>query len=503
MANKEKKNALVETGAQKVTIPENVRNNAGIKADFESKLFQKRVTFVNPQSDPERYSLDDYGLGILFSDVFSGVLRFVPEEKCWYYYKDGKWRKDNLGLVAEQCASELLEYLKSLNLEDVESQKLIELLSSYSKRQTMLKEAKRANPISLGEFDNKPHLLNCLNCTLDLTDKIPKRIEHSPEHLLTRQINADYVPNIDCKLWLKFTGEVMDGDPELCRYFQRAFGYTTVGDTSKECFFILYGSKTRNGKGTTCETIRHLMGDYGETFSAGCLSMRNPNSNYPSPELADLAGVRFVNVSEPQKGQKLNVALIKQLTGGDMVKARHLRKNTFEYRPQFKLFINTNHLLEIDDDTLFSSSRLKMIPFLRHFDENTRDESLKTTFREPKNMSGILNWLLEGYKFFREEDLEPPEKAIKALEDYRRESDTIALFIEQELDKTGDSKTWIKTGDLYKLYKLWCVKVDVDEKSQKDFVTALRNKNLVSRHNTEGHIVRGYTEKKIENADSN
>jgi putative DNA primase/helicase len=502
MANQTRKTVPAEAGTQKVAIPKEVARNDGIKEKFESKLFPKRIIFKNPQLDSERYPLNYYGFGTLFSDTFSTVLRYVPDVKSWYYYKEGKWREDKAGLVAEQAASELLEYLKSLNLEDEKMKEFIDTLSNYNKRLTMIKEARRVNPINLSEFDNKPHLLNCLNCTIDLSGKTPARVEHAPEHLLTRQTNAVYDSTANCIRWSQFAGEVMADDPSLRNYFQRVFGYAAVGDTSKECFFLLYGPHTRNGKGTTCETIRHLMGDYGETLSAGCLSMKNPNSNYPSPELADLAGVRFVNISEPQKGQKLNVALIKQLTGGDMVKARHLRKNTFEYRPQFKLFINTNHLLEIDDDTLFSSSRLKMIPFLKHFDENTRDESLKTTFRKPENMSGILNWLLKGYQLFKEKGLEPPEKAVKALEDYRRESDTIALFMEQELDETRDSKAWIKTGDLYKFYKLWCVKVDVDEKTQKDFVAALRNKNLVTRHNTDGHIVRGYKVKDVENTET-
>jgi putative DNA primase/helicase len=477
MANQEK-NVLARAGTQKVVILEAVRNNAGIKADFESRLFQKGVTFINPLTTPTKYPLNDYGIGILFADVFSCVLRFVPEQKSWYYYRVGKWREDKAGLVAEQAASELLEYLKSLNCEDKELQDFVGLLSNYGKRQIMLKEARRINPISLCEFDNKPYLLNCLNCMLDLLGMTPKQIEHRPEHLMTRQINAAYNPVAKCDRWLQFEDEVMVGDPALRKYFQKAFGYAAVGDTSKECFFILYGPQTRNGKGTTCETIRHLMGDYGETFSAGCLSMKNPNSNTPSPELADLAGVRFVNVSEPQKGQKLNVALMKQFTCGDTIKARHLRKNTFEYRPQFKLFVNTNHLLEIDDDTIFSSSRLKMIPFLKHFDEKTRDESLKTTFREPQNMSGILNWLIQGYTFFREEGLEPPPKAVEALTNYRRESDTVALFMEQQLDKESGAETRLKTGMLYDLYKSWCRDVDVDEKSQKDFVATLRKQKF-------------------------
>ena len=475
------------------------------KTTLEVKSSQGEINFINLFTDPKRYTFDDYGAGVLFADTFADRLRYVPEKKSFYHYADGVWGEDISSIRANQYANQMLQYLRSLvkeNIENEEFKGFVENLAKHSKRKTMIAEARSINPMSLCEFDNNPYLLNCKNCTLDLSDGIVKRLEHSPEHRLTRCTNVTYAPEAKCVRWETFSAEVMVGDMELQKYLQKSLGYALCGDTSKECFFLLYGPKTRNGKGTTCETMRYIMGDYGQTFSSGCLSMKNPNSNTPSPELSDLVGVRFANVSEPQKGQKLNVALIKQLTGGDMLKARALYQNSIEYRPQFKLFINTNHLLEIDDDTIFSSSRLKMIPFLRHFDEKTRNETLKVIFREPENVSGIFNWLLKGYELFKKEGLNPPKKAVDALTEYRRECDTIALFMEQRVDKLdSESKEYIKTGKLFEIYRQWCNEGDIDEKSQKDFVKALRDKNLVIRHNTAGHIVRGYKIKEVENTE--
>lgn len=115
------------------------------------------------------------------------------------------------------------------------------------------------------------------------------------------------------------------------------------------------------------ETFMRLMGDYGKTAKPDTIAQKQTvNGSGPSEDIARLVGVRFVNIPEPDKKLVLSAALVKTLTGNDTVTARFLNENSFEYRPQFKLFINTNHLPTVTDVTLFSSGRAKIIPFERH-----------------------------------------------------------------------------------------------------------------------------------------
>jgi putative DNA primase/helicase len=90
----------------------------------------------------------------------------------------------------------------------------------------------------------------------------------------------------------------------------------------------------------------------------------------------------------------LNIALVKQLTGGDTYTARNLHENNIEFSPEFKIFINTNHLPNTSDHTIFTSDRVKPIPFNRHFKPEEQDTGLKQLFRRYHNMSGIFNWLI-------------------------------------------------------------------------------------------------------------
>ncbi|MDY5541323.1 MAG: hypothetical protein SPF60_07910, partial [Lachnospiraceae bacterium] len=44
--------------------------------------------------------------------------------------------------------------------------------------------------------------------------------------------------------------------------------------------------------------------------------------------------------------------------GSDTLNARFLHENSFDFRPQFKLYVNTNYLPVITDMTVFTSDRV-------------------------------------------------------------------------------------------------------------------------------------------------
>jgi putative DNA primase/helicase len=200
------------------------------------------------------------------------------------------------------------------------------------------------------------------------------------------------------------------------------------------------------------ETILHLMGDYGRTAQPESIAQKQTaNGSTPSEDIARLRGARFVNMSEPNKGLRLNAALVKQMTGGDTITARFLHQNSFEYKPEYKLFINTNYLPYVSDDSIFASERVKLIPFERHFEESERDKGLKEFFRQPENISGILNWLIEGLKLMYEEGLELPQAVKNAITQYREESDKEGLFFCECIIEKKGIKTPMK--DIYECYK--------------------------------------------------
>ena len=337
-----------------------------------------------PHTNP-RYGRDEIGLGNMFADFFKPIARYNSERGIWFVYDGVVWQPDMENLKVAELAKYLADklYLFALKIteEDVRKRFIdrVRKLQQRKHRDTMLKDAKSVFPLSMKQYDQDIYLFNCKNGTLDL--RTMEFREHRPEDFLTKVSPVIYAPDADCPRWRTFITEIMQGDKARADYLQKAIGYSLTGDTRMECLFILYGPTSRNGKGTTMESILRIMGEYGKNADPTMLQAKfNSQSGGPSEEIARLAGSRFVNISEPEKKITLDAALTKRLTGNDTITARYLHENSFEFRPNFKIFINTNHRPNITDLTLFESGRIKIIPFDRHFEENEQDKDLKSTF---------------------------------------------------------------------------------------------------------------------------
>ncbi len=313
---------------------------------------------------------------------------------------------------------------------------------------------------------------------------------HSSADYITKLSNVEYDETASCERWETFIREIMQGDMETARFLQKAFGYCLSGRTDYECFFILYGSTTRNGKSTACETIAYLLGDYARTVQPETLARRRyADGSVPSPDIARLKGARFVNMPEPERGLNLNASLIKQLTGGDTYTGRFLHENPVEFTPEFKIFINTNHLPCVSDDSVFSSGRVKLIPFERHFSPAEQDTELKTLFRQKTFVSGIFNWLAEGYRLLLAEGLEAPERVTLATKDYRTESDVLGEFLLETVMEAEGNR--LKTADLYRRYAEWARDNGYCLMNNKNFVGDLRKRYEVGRDGRLGNVVSG------------
>jgi len=457
-------------------------------------LFREQHIENNPE-----YPHNDIGIAKLFYDLHCNLICYVVESKAWYAYNGKRWAKDDGGLyVMEMCKSfvqTLASYAESVDDGGEESKAFIKYSSGLHKRRRregLLCDVRSIAPRSLSFFDKDRLLFNCYNGTYDL--RAMKFRPHSAADYITKISRVKYVAGANCKRWEKFISEIMCGDADTARFLQKAFGYALSGDTSLECFFILYGSSTRNGKSTLTETVAHILGDYARTIQPQTLARRSPDGASASPDIARLKGARLVNMPEPEKQLELNTALIKQLTGGDAYTGRFLNENPVEFHPEMKVYINTNHLPKTSDDTIFTSGRVKLIPFERHFTPNEQDMGLKKLFRRRDNMSGILNWLIEGYRLLKAEGLVAPDKVKQAIDEYRLNADDIGMFLSEVLVPTDGNR--IKTSDLHRLHQAWAKDNSFRTMSNQEFVGELRRRNYVKRDRAMGNVVIGFDVKK-------
>lgn len=450
----------IPVNAQDIVDEEFANLDEDKTVEFQPDISHITLTLeeMAPHSNP-RYGREEIGMGNAFADYFKPIARYNSERGIWYVYDGTVWQPDMENLKVAELAKLLADklYLYALTITEEDSRKRfierVKKLQLRKHRETMIKDAKSVFPISMKSFDRDIYLFNCKNGTLDLRTMEFRR--HDPEDYLTKVSPVIYDPDAECPRWRTFIDEIMQGDKARSNYLQKAIGYALTGDTKMECLFILYGPTSRNGKGTTMESILRIMGEYGKNADPTMLQAKlNAQSGGPSEEIARLAGARFVNISEPEKKITLDAALTKRLTGNDTITARYLHENSFEFRPNFKIFINTNHRPNITDLTLFESGRIKIIPFDRHFEENEQDKGLKQLFAEPENMSGILNWMLEGYRMYRSQGLAMPDSVKQATMDYQMFSDKMGQFFDENIQEKQGSE--LRRAAIYTRYKEWC-----------------------------------------------
>lgn len=461
---------------------------------------QEYLKKIRPE-DNKAYPWTELGAGQLFADFYKDVLRYVPERKSWFYYNGVVWEQDLGNTKTMEMCKDLARHLGiyCLSIEDdkrrEEYAKFCYRWQTRKMRETVIRDAQSVHTISMEEFDTDPYIFNCKNGTLHL--KTMEFTPHRPEDKLTKHSDVEYNPDASCERFERFMAEITNGDQKKAKFLQKVLGYGLSGDTRFECMFIFYGATTRNGKGTLCESVLKVIGHYGCTSQAETIGIKpNKSSQMPSEDVARLAGVRFVNISEPDRSLRLDAALVKTMTGNDTMNARFLHENSFDFKPQFKLYINTNYRPAISDLTLFSSDRVIIVTFDRHFGEKEQDKNLKELFAMPNSQSAILNWLLDGYRLIQSEGLVIPESVKVAIEEYRKDSDKVARFTEDCLEKIDGAE--VRTSAVYKAYTQWCEDNGCRPENSAKFNQALSSFATLERKRPKGGgnsttILIGYT----------
>ena len=299
------------------------------------------------------------------------------------------------------------------------------------------------------EFDAEDMVIACRNGIVDL--RTGELREISKDDLVTKNTNVVYDPDFHLSAWDHFLEEATEGDADVIAYLQRAAGYTLTGSNAEECFFVISGPPA-SGKSTFLDAVHAACGQYGTTTQSDTFMYRRGQQSDKN-ELARLAGMRLVSVSEIREGEMFSEALIKQFTGGDRVTARFLYRDTFEFRPQLKLWIGTNHDPDARDDAMWR--RVKKVMFGRTIPVEKRDPMLKSMLRDPDvGGKAVLAWAVRGAMDWAKHGLNEPVAVTMAVTDYRNEQDRMMQFINETMFKEDGAVLPIRT--VYATYNAWC-----------------------------------------------
>lgn len=420
--------------------------------DFNLYLLEDSVEKINRKF----YSYDDTGNAQRFKDAYGEVIRYSYIRKEWYFY-DGKiWIVDQEGKIKtladstiEKMKDEPIYVPKDADPEEIEKafNKHVKAARSSRGKISMLKETEHLLPIKPEEFDADKTLFNVQNGYLDL--RSGKLMPHAKDKFFTKVSNVEYTDKIDCPLWLDFLDTIFDHDQDLIDYMQRAVGYSLSGSTEEQVMFVLFGNG-RNGKSVFLDIITEMFGNYSTNIQPQTIMVKQQSGGANS-DIARLDGARLVTTTEPNEGSRLDEGLVKQLTGGDRVTARFLYGSEFDFEPELKLWMATNHkpVIRGTDDGIWR--RMAIVPFTVQIPAEKVDKQLKNKLK--RELTAILNWAVEGYQLWKIRGLDEPKVIVDQRKEYQTEMDSIEAFIEECcIRQEGHS---VQSKIIYQAYRDW------------------------------------------------
>lgn len=405
----------------------------------------------------EAVNLTDLGNATRLVTRHGAALHYCFPQQRWYVWGGARWENDQTGEIVRRAKETIRAlYDEAAKIEDDDERKRLvgwAMKSEASaKLDAMIALARSEDgiPITPQQMDADPWALNCLNGTLDL--QTGRLRPHNAIDLITKLAPVSYDPAARHPMWERFLSTALGNDDELIAFLARAVGYSLTGLPVEERLFFVHGPAGA-GKSTFIEAIKATLGDYAmtadfETFLARSMvgGIRN--------DVARLAGARFVASIEVDEGKKLAEGLVKTITGGDTVTARHLYQEAFEFKPQFTLWLCANYAPQVKDNDAAMWRRILRIPFERVIAAEQRDPAVKAALRDPQQAGpAILAWAVRGCLEWQRIGLAIPQRVLTATEEYRQEMNPLQDFAAECCLMTPTAIT--PSAKLREAYEVW------------------------------------------------
>ncbi len=378
---------------------------------------------------------------------------------------------------------------------------LINKLKTTSFKESLMKECKELfyDKDFYNKLDTNPYLIGFTNGIYDLhkmelRDGRPddyvcisteiEKIEFTKEH--------EEWDNLSYFLSTVFT------NPEVKNYFLTYLASCLQGVNAEEKFRIWTGTGG-NGKSKIIELFVSAFGPYTNKLPITLITGKRAASNACTPEILQSKGKRFCYMEEPDEGEKMNVGLMKEFTGGDKIKARGLNKDPIEFKPQFKMALLCNEMPEVPPNDNGTWRRMEVIEFKSRFVSNPRepnefpkDEHLseKMPLWKELFMALLIDIYYENYK---KNGIIVPLEVNKYTLEYQKQCDNYIEFIIEAFVDTKDKADVLVINELHDEFKLWYMEENNDHKApaKKEFKNYLLKRYTKDRFTANGKEITG------------
>lgn len=386
---------------------------------------------------------------------FGNDVRWCDPWNKWLVWDGKRWKHDDsrrVEALAKSVAADLWDEVAEASKEaDDATLKHMWKFVAVSNQANGIRNAVSLSRPDLAvlpaTLDTHQWLLNVDNGTLDLRDGTLR--PHDRNDYLTQLAPVAYDPAARFTTWRRFLETILAGNRDLIVYVQRLVGLSLTGSTREHLLPFLHGIGA-NGKSTFIGTLLAMLGqDYAIKAPTDLLLAKQ--DTHPT-ERADLYGKRLVACVEAEDGRRLAESLVKELTGGDKVRARRMREDFWEFQATHKIWLAANHKPVVRGTDHGIWRRIKLLPFTVTIPDDQQDKELPAKLLD--ELPGILAWSVEGCRQWLADGLREPECVRAATGDYRNEMDLVGRFIDECC--IIDPKETVGATALFKRYRQWC-----------------------------------------------
>lgn len=401
-----------------------------------------------------------------FAEHYAGHLRYCHSAGAWFEWTGTAWRRIQTNRVFHICrlmARELARGQEDKVRQGATKNSFVSGVERYAKADPVF-------AVTIEAWDPDPLFLGTPAGTVDLRTGLLRASD--PAEGITKLTAVAPAGAADCPLWLKFLAEATGSDVDLTRFLQQWAGYCLTGITREHALVFVYGPGG-NGKSVLASTLTGILQDYAVTAAVDTF-MASKGDRHPT-DLAMLRGARLVTASETEEGRSWAESRIKQLTGGDPITARFMRRDFFTYQPLFKLVLVGNHQPVLRNVDEAMRRRVNIVPMTRKPAQPDPDLEEKLKAEWP----GILRWMIQGCLDWQQNGLVRPMSVTAATQAYFEDQDLFGQWLEDMCEiKLDANYLWERTTDLYASWSAYAKAAGEHPGSLKTFGPAMLRHGL-------------------------
>lgn len=311
-------------------------------------------------------------------------------------------------------------------------------------------------------LNSHPHLIGFENGVYDL--RLHEFRDGLPDDYISFTTGCNYTTynseSVEAKEISTYLSQVYT-NPNVRKYMVDILSCILDGSIRQEKLYIFTGSGS-NSKSVLLNLIQRALGEYYCILPIAILTQKRASSNSAQSELERTRGRRIAVMQEPGEAEKLNVGLMKELTGGDRILCRGLFKEPIEFRPQFKMVMTCNDLPEVPSDDGGTWRRIRVLEHTSKFTDNPDPVKQNEFPLDPELSNKIETWantfismLIDNHNNIEPKDIVEPPEVVMATNSYRKNNDYVSQYISEKIIADPTCTEKVKITPIYADFKSW------------------------------------------------